>query len=109
MVGKSLDTESHVRDSSSRRTSQDGLLASELPLSLREVRFIEQEFPASKPVSDIKYHQPGFQNNNPFYPFNDQQDYALANYFAESETTKGNVDRFVSDPLMSLLIEKLSY
>ncbi len=93
----------------SGRTPQDGLLASELSSSLREVRFCEQGFPAGIPVSDIKYHHPGSQNDNPFHPFNDQLDYALATFFAESETTKDNVDRFLSDPLMAPLTEKLSY
>lgn len=30
-----------------------------------------------------------------FHPFNDELGYALAHYFAESETTKGNVDKSV--------------
>lgn len=44
-----------------------------------------------------------------FHPFNDELDYALAHYFAESETTKGNVDKFFSNPLMRSITEKLSY
>ncbi len=109
MVGESSDTGSHARDSLSERITQDGLLASELSPSLREIRFSKQEFPAGIPVSDIKYQHPGSQNNNLFHPFNDQLDYVLATYFAESETTKGNVDRFLSDPLMAPLTKKLSY
>ena len=109
LVGEYLDTRSRARDSLSERIPQDGLLASKLSSSLKEVRFSGQEFPAGKPVSDIKYHHPGFQNNNPFHPFIDQLDYALANYFAESETTKGNVDRFLSNLLKFPLTEKLSY
>ncbi len=109
MVGKSSDIGSHVRDGLSGQTSQDGFLASESSSSLREVRFSEQEFPAGTPVSDIKYHHPSSQNDNLFHPFNDQLDYALATYFAESETTKGNVDRFLSNALMTPFIEKLSY
>ncbi len=108
-VGESLDTRSHARDGLSGRTSQDGFLASESSSSLREVRFSEQEFPAGISVSDIKNYHPGSQNDNPFHPFNDQLDYALTTYFAESETTKGNVDRFLSNPLMAPLTEKLSY
>ncbi len=109
LVGESSDTGSSVKDGLSRRIPQDGLLTSELSSSLREVRFSEQEFPADIPISDIKYHHPGSQNNNPFYLFNDQFDYILATYFTESETTKGNIDRFLSDPLMASLNEKLSY
>lgn len=44
-----------------------------------------------------------------FHPFNDELGYALAHYFAESETTKGNVDKFFSNPLMRSITEKLSY
>ncbi len=91
------------------RTPQAGLLGSELSSSLREVRFSDQEFAAGTPVFNIKYNHLGFQNDNPFYPFHDQLDYGLAKYFAESETTKSNVDKFLSDPLMAPLTEKLSY
>lgn len=44
-----------------------------------------------------------------FHSFNDELDYALAHYFAESETTKDNVDKFFSNPLMRSINEKLSY
>ena len=109
LVGKSLDIRSCARDGLSGHTPQAGLLTNESSLSLKEVRFSEQKFPAGKPVSDIKYHHPGSQNDKPFYPFNDQLDYALANYFTESETTKSNINRFLSDLLMAPLTEKLSY
>ena len=33
----------------------------------------------------------------------------MAHYFAESETTKGNVNKFLSDPLMTPLTKKFSY
>ncbi len=102
-VSESSDIGSHVRDGLSRRTPQDGLLVKELSSSLREVRFSEQEFPASIPISNIKYHHLDSQNDNLFYPFNDQLDYALATYFIESETTKGNIDRFLSNLLMAPL------
>ena len=109
LVGESLDTGSRAKDGLSRHTPQTGLLASESSSSLREVRFSEQEFPAGKPVSNIKYHHLGSQNNNPFYPLNNQLDYVLANYFAESETIKSNVNRFLSNLLMAPLTKKLSY
>ena len=109
LVGKSSDTGSRARDGLSGHTPLARLLANESSLSLREVKFGEQEFPAGKHVSDIKYHHPGSQNDNLFYSFNDQLNYALANYFAESEFTKSNVDKFLSNPLMAAFTEKLSY
>jgi Plavaka transposase len=87
---------------------RNGLL-SESSSTFREVTFSESEFPAGIPVSDTQYEHPGSQNNNPFCPFNDQLDYALAHYFAESETTKRNIDRFLTNPLMKPITEKLSY
>ncbi len=109
LVDKSSGTGSYVRDSLSRYTPQDRLLASESLLSLREVKFSKQEFSVGKPVSDIKYHHPSFQSNNTFHSFNNQLDYVLTTYFAESEMTKGNVNRFLSSLLMALLTKKLSY
>ncbi len=84
LVSKSSDTRSYVKDGLSRRTPQDGLLTSESSSSLREVRFSEQEFSAGIPVSDIKYHHLGSQNNNPFHPFNDKLDYSPSTYFVKS-------------------------
>ena len=69
----------------------------------------KQEFFAGTPVSDIKYDYPGSQNDNPFYPFNDQLNYASTHYFAESKTTKGNVNRFPFNLLIAPLTKKLSY
>ena len=109
MVGKSSDTRSCARDNLSGCTLQDGLFASESSSSLKKVRFSEQEFPTGKSVSDIKYHHQGSQNNNLFHSFNNQLDYALATYFAESKTTKGNVDKFLFNLLMASLTKKLSY
>ncbi len=109
LVGKSSDTESYTSDDLSRHTPQAGLLGSESSSSLREVRFSDQKFAAGTPVSNIKYNHPGFQNDNPFLPFHNQLDYRLAKYFAESETTKSNVNKFLSELLMALVTEKLSY
>ncbi len=109
LVSESSDIGSHARDGLSRHTPQARLLGSESSSSLREVRFSDQEFAASTPIFNIKYNHPGFQNNNPFYLFHDQIYYGLAKYFAESETTKSNVDKFLSDPLMAPLTKKLSY
>ncbi len=93
----------------SGRTPQAGLLGSESSSFLREVRFSDQELAAGIPMFNIKYNYLGFQNDNPFYPFHDQLDYELAKYFAESKTTKSNVDKFLFDLLMALLTEKLFY
>ncbi len=109
LVSESSDTRNRARDGLSGHTPQVGLLGSESSSSLREVRFNDQEFAAGTPVSNIKYNYPGFQNNNLFHLFHDQLDYGQAKYFAESETIKSNVDKFLSDPLMALLTEKLSY
>ena len=109
LESKSLDTRSRVRDDLSGRTPQARLLGNELLSSLREVRFSDQKFTVGILVSNIKYNHPGFQNNNPFYLFHNQLAYRLAKYFTESETTKSNIDKFLSKPLMALLTEKLSY
>ncbi len=92
-----------------RHTPQTRLLGSESSSFLREIRFSDQEFAADTLISNFKYNHPEFQNNNPFYPFHDKLDYRLSKYFAESETTKNNIDKFLSDPLMAPLTEKLSY
>ncbi len=76
-VGKSSDTGSRVRDDFSGRTLQAGLLGCESSSSLREVRFSNQKFAIMTSVSNINYNHPGFQNNNPFYPFDNQLDYGL--------------------------------
>ena len=69
LVGKSWDNKS-VRNMLPKRPPQDGLHASELLSSLKEVWFSEQKFLAGTPVSNIKYNYLGSQNNNIFYPFN---------------------------------------
>ncbi len=85
------------------------LFANESSLALREEWFNSHEFPAGTPISDKKYKYLGYKHKNSFYSFNDQLDYGLAHYFAESETTKGNVNKFLTDLLMVLLTKKLSY
>ena len=106
------ETNYTVRDATdlpTERTPRDGLLASESLSSLREEWFTGNKFPAGTLVSDIKYNHPESKHQNSFYPFNDQLDYALAHYFAESEITKGNVNKFLSNLLMTPLTKKLSY
>ena len=95
LVGKSSNTRSRAR---AGRIPQDGLLGNKLLSSPKEVRFSEQEFSAGTPVFNIKYDHPESQNDNLFYPFYNQLDYVLAYYFAESETTKSNVNKFLSNP-----------
>ncbi len=89
-------------------TPRNGRL-SESSRNFREVTFSKSKFPVGTPVSDTRYVHPGSRSNNPFHLFNDQLDYALAHYFAESETTKRNIDKFLSNPLMKPIIKKLSY
>lgn len=108
LISKSLDNES-IKNMLPRYISQDGLLVNELLSSLKKIRFSKQEFSISTPVSDIKYDHAGSQNNDNFYLFNDQLDYLLAHYFVKSESTKGNVDKFLSNLFIAPLIEKLSY
>ncbi len=89
-------------------TSRNGLL-SELSQNFREVTFSKSEFPIGTPVSDTRYVHHGSQSNNPFHLFNDQLDYALAHYFAELETIKCNIDKFLSNSLMKPITKKLLY
>ena len=101
-----------VRDATdlpTERTPWDRLLASEFLSSLREEWFTGKEFPAGTPVSDIKYNHLRLKHQNSFYPFNNQLDYALAHYFAKSEMIKGNINKFLSEPLMTPLTKKFSY
>ena len=71
--------------------------------------FSKSEFLAGIPVWDIRYKHSKTQNNNPFYSFNSKPDYTLAHYFADLETTKRNVHKFLTNPLMKLITKNLSY
>ncbi len=84
-------------------------LLSELSWNFREVIFGESKFLVSTSVLDTKYMHHRSRSNNLFHPFNDQLDYALAYYFAESETTKRNVDTFLFNTLMKPVTKELSY
>lgn len=95
LVGKSLNSGSPAKDSLSECSSQNRLFASELSSFFRKIRYNEHEFSADKPISDIKYYYPNFQNNNPFYLFNNQLDYVLATSFVKSKTTKGKINQFL--------------
>lgn len=67
------------------------------------------KFLASTLILNTRYKYPKNQINNLFYLFNDQFDYALAYYFVELETTKGNVNRFFFNSLMKFITKKLLY
>ena len=101
-----------VRDTTELPTKmipRNRLFTSKFLLSLREEWFTRNKFPAGISISDIKYNHLGLKYQNICYQFNDQLDYVLAHYFAESKTTKGNINKFLSDPLMTLFTKKLFY
>lgn len=82
---------------------------SKLSSTFRKVMFSESKFVAGTSVLDTQYKYPGSQNNNLFYFFNKQLDYALAQHFTELEITKHNIDRFFTNLLIKFIIKKLSY
>ena len=96
------------RLTTSNSIPQNGLL-SKLLWNFKGVTFNKSEFSIGTLVLNIRYEHSESQNSNLFYPFNDQLDYALADYFAESETTKCNIDKFLSNLLMKPITKKLSY
>ena len=89
-------------------TSQNRLL-NESSQNFREITFSKSKFPLGIPVLNTRYKHLESQNNNPFYLFNDQLNYTLANYFAELETIKCNINKFLSNLLMKPITKKLSY
>ncbi len=95
-----------LRPTTPNWTPQNKLI-SELSRKFREVTLSKSEFLVGTPVLDTRYEHFGTQNNNPIYTFNNQIAYVLANYFAELETTKCNVDKFISNLLMKPNTEKL--
>ena len=60
--------------------------------------FTKSKFPSGTPILDTRYEHLENQNNNPFYSFNSQLNYVLAHYFANSETTKRNIHKFLTNP-----------
>lgn len=71
--------------------------------------FSESEFPVNISVLDTRHVQFESRNTNLFYLFNDQLDYAQAHNFAESETTRCNDDKYLSNLQMKPITKKLSY
>lgn len=64
LVDKISDTRSYTNNRLLGHISLNRLFVNELLFFLREVKFSEQEFSTSEPISTIKYYHPGFQNNN---------------------------------------------
>ena len=85
------------------------LFISKFLLALREKWFNSHIFSISISISNKKYKHSGSKYKNSFYSFNDELDYGLAHYFAKLETTKGNMNKFLTDFLMTSLIKKLFY
>ena len=107
--GKSSNIRSRIKEGLSRLIPQTGLFGSESLLSLREIWFSNQKFAAGIPISNIKYNNPGFQNNKPFYLFHDQLNYRLAKYFAKSKSIENNIDMFLSKLSITPMTEKFFY
>lgn len=84
-------------------------LLSDSSSSLQKVTFSKAEHQAGIPISDIKYRHSSYQDDNVFYPFDNEVDYALAHWFAISKTTKRNMDKFLTNSLMKFIIKQLSY
>lgn len=81
------------RSATSKLILQNRLLIKLFP-TFRKIIFIESKFPISITILNIRYKNSRCQKNNLFYIFIDQLDYALVHYFAESETTKCNINKF---------------
>ena len=92
LLDKTNYTVRDVTNLLTKRIPWDKLLVSESLSLLREEWFTRNKFLICTQVSDNKYNHLKLKHQNSFYPFKDQLDYALAYYFAESETTKGNVN-----------------
>lgn len=88
--------------------SQDGL-SGKLSSIFREMTFNKCKFSAGIQVSDAEYKYAEKQMNYPFYLINDQLDYTLAHILKELETTKGNVNTFLTNLLIKPITKKLSY
>lgn len=90
------------------QTLQNRLL-SKSSSTFKEVIFSKSQFSAGTLILNTRYKHPGNQNNNLFYPFNDQVNYALAHYFPDSKTTKQNVYKFFTNLLIKSITKNLLY
>ena len=82
---------------------------SEFLLVLRDEWYSSHEFLTSIPISDKKYKYLKSKYKNSFYFFNNQLDYNFEHHFRKFKTIKDNMNKFLIDVLMTLLIKKLSY
>lgn len=57
----------------------------------------KSEFSVDIPIFDIKYKHLESENNNLFYLFNSQLDDILVHYFANLETSKHSIDKFLTN------------
>lgn len=103
-----ITTLNGILETPTENTSWKELFASWL-LALGEEWFGSHEFPTGIVISDKKYKYLGFKYKSCFYVFNDQLDYNLAHYCTISRTTKGNMNMFLTDLLITSLTKKLSY
>ena len=71
--------------------------------------FGESEFLVGSPVLETRYVHLRSKSSNLFGLFYDQLDYTLTHYFTKLKSTKRNVDKFLSNPLMKPFIKKLLY
>lgn len=71
--------------------------------------YSKSEFLANTLILNTRYEYLGSQNNNVFYLFRHQLNYALAHYYVKSEIIKCNIDKFFSNPLIKPITKKLSY
>lgn len=111
LLGKTDNTSivySSTLDTLTENIPQKGLFASKSLSMLEEKQFSIYKFSTGIPVLDMKYRYLGSKHKSNLYPFNYQFD-ALAYYFTKLEIAKGNINKFLTDPLMVFLTEKLSY
>lgn len=76
---------------------------------LKEKWFNSHKFLLSRLILDKRYKQSELKFKSTFHFFNHQLDYTLAYYFAESEITKGNINKLLTNLLMALFTKKLLY
>lgn len=58
-------------------------------------------------ILNTRYKHPVDKNNNIFYLFKNQVDYILVYFFADSETTKCNIDKFFAHPIIKFITQNL--
>lgn len=71
--------------------------------------FSKSQFSAGTQILDTRYGYPKNWNNNLFFLFIDQLNYAWSYYFVELETIKSKIDKFFSNLFMKSITKKLIY